>query len=167
MRWVITILIVHSATARAEAPAIESYGKDIALVDGASVGLFTGGIAILSYVDDKDIRIVGVVPCLIGGLGYWWLAPSLHAGRRGNVAVAASAGLRVLLPIGGVVLGKNLGRCPGGGTECHRADVGALLGLVAGVGAASTIDAIVLARSPVPYVAPTNGGTTVGIVGRF
>lgn len=141
--------------------------------DGTAAGLALGG---LSPISNKNETVIA-----LGALLFVAGAPSIHLihGERGKAL--GSLGIRIALPLIGVLVGERLG--PGdnvcathegdGGGCPPRATRGQLIG--AGIGAAVAIafDAVLLARTRVsdPGIAPHVGGAdstlTFGLGGAF
>lgn len=101
--------------------------------------------------------------------------PIVHAAHGNWVRALGSAGLRMGLPVVGVLLGAALEDCTSGDFCGAR---GATIGLSTGIGVAVAFDAAVLARetlrdepvaTPVvtPVVTTGKNGTWLGLSGRF
>jgi hypothetical protein len=173
-----------SLTAASPARADDSVGPS-ALPEGhpATGEVWYGGRTIAADL----IGAVAMVACA-GVLGaantsltaacpapYLLAAPIVH-GRRGYTGRAVlSFGLHVALPVAGVLIGEHVKSCTGDDNAwCNLPELG--VGLLAGMVAAATIDALIAyapagpaarSASVSPSVAFTRDGFGLGLVGRF
>ena len=159
------------------------YGYQTLIVDGASLGLVVGGIAIANHPGSSDS---GGSVALAGSVGYILGAPVVHW-MHGRIGPGfGSLGLRVGLPLAGLFWGAILGSA----VDSHRGELfndGAGIGFLAGMGSAILLDAALLAyekpsekekeayeeakaKHPVrwmPNLSPQKAGATVGVSGVF
>lgn len=176
-----TVLASTSAAARADEtppPAqtrTETYRGSIAIADATAMGVAIGGIA---------GRYDGV--WLLGLSSYIVAAPLIHGSNENPRGALASLGLRVALPVAGLIAGYQIGtdRCKSEPLGCEA--VYFFLGGVAGAVSASIIDIAFLAETEIevekhdpwalhagsinanPIVAPTrHAGLTLGLHGTF
>jgi hypothetical protein len=146
-------------TAPSDDAPVESYRWQTAAADGVTAMLFVGAFSSSRSQDQGTFTRIAL-------LNYGLTVPVIHAmhGRAGTAV--SSLALRIALPLAGMVLGG------GGGDD----DEGTTLvaGFLLGAGIAALIDTAWFARADdvperswTPVVAPTNGGMTVGLGGRF
>lgn len=167
---VLLVLLAPGSRARADTEPVH-YGHRVAAIDGITVGVFAGGAALVTQVD-SDVRYLGVLPMVLGTIGYVYMPPAIHATLDQIWTARASFAMRVLLPPAGIAITSQLRSCPdddGRSNTCQRTNMA--IGAGAGILVASAIDALLLARAdvPRPYVAPGGDGTgaSFGLMGRF
>lgn len=124
-------------TVRDRAAPRRSYAKHTLVVDAAALG------AVLLGAASDEGAMLG-----LGAAAYFFGAPIVHVAHRQGGRAWASIGLRVGLPLGGVLAGMVLA-C-GGDVAGDCAVGGAAVGGLLGVAGAVTLDASVLARKPLP-----------------
>lgn len=147
----------------------EHYGWKIGIVDllslaAAGAGLFMVMIAEIEASDSDeggpaDISS-GTLVLAVGTAGYLLGGPIIHGAHRNHGGVVKSLGLRVGLPLLGVLAGRLDADGDSSGAR------GAVAGLVAMI-----VDDTVVARRQIqvaPYAAPMrDGGVALGVSGRF
>lgn len=165
---VIAVLLASAGVARAERVETKRYGKTIAGVDAAAVGLMAaGGLVLSASTDDNPIGLtavgLGAVVYLGGGAVVHW-----RHGRAG--AASMSVADRLLVPFAAGGVGALVGKLHGKDREAGIGTLkGAAIGMGVGMGIAMAIDWLVLAREKrvTPVVQPTAGGAIAGVAGRF
>lgn len=192
-----------SSSARADDPApTRSYAWQTLAVDGAAVA--AGTTIVISAFATDQLHKPWVGPSVLASTGVYLVgAPAIHLAHGRPAAAAKSFGLRLVGPPVGLLIGGGIGLvagiivggCPGFGEgRCKRETAGQIvfgtgvgLGLLAGFGGPSVIDALVLAREPAPqsqsspvppaqtrttpFVTPSlallPGGGLAGVAGSF
>lgn len=154
--------------AREDGTTVVHYGRTIVLVDAIGAGLVTASL-VYSVNEKSDARYWGIPVFLVGGGLYIGLAAAVHKAHDNDAAATTTVVLRCALPLVGFFAGGKLLDCSGEEMGCRRGWIGAAVGASAGAIAATTIDAMFLAKTdvPAPYIAPATGGVTVGLTGRF
>lgn len=152
------------------------YGWQTFTADGVALGLLllAAGSATRESGNETG-TLVG-----LSGATYLFAAPVIHA-THGRVGMSfASAGVRVALPIGGMLAGLSAADCGSGSDEMFCGMGEAVVGFSIGVLSAVLIDGALFAwESPperaesanrvrvVPAVAPIRGGASAGVLGTF
>jgi hypothetical protein len=151
-----------------------SYARKTLIVDGVGGALLIGGFL-------AGDPILGLGLAAVGANVYAFGAPIVHFANRRYVGGFKSLGLRLSLPMLGLI-GSKIGpkdtlKCAGGAScpDSEDSTIGLVVGFGVGVLAAAVIDARFLARKRVidvaPAVAPTVGysraGLTFGVGGSF
>jgi hypothetical protein len=180
MRWLLVALtctLLVASTARGEEPAREPpvephwYGGSVLLADGLSLGLFAGGAAVTPSL------------AIAGAAGWVLAAPIIHASHAGFGHAAGSLGLRLGLPLLGMLLGAaavdGCWREPNASDACEAGmEVG---GFMLGAVVAEILDVAWLARDEHPIASPPapshptvqfaltprSGGAVLGLGGSF
>jgi hypothetical protein len=142
------------------------YGHQVLLVDAIGIALFSLGVA----RHEEGTVLLGTTVVLLG-------APTVHAFHNEGGNMLLSFPLRVLLPLGGFVLGTSVGGCT---WECGGpGDARITISLAMGAAAASIIDAVFIARTRpkkrrtvqppawAPQLGVTGNGFSAGISGWF
>ena len=145
----------------------EYYGGTIAVVDGISVGVLGGGIALIATQDSGGLRVLGIITTVIGAGGYIWGSPIVHYLRDRDELAKIDIGLRVIVPGLSAGIAAGVTPCPEGDGACDKRVIATLIAGAAGIVLVSALDIAVFAKRQVPYVAPTPGGATVGMVATF
>jgi hypothetical protein len=132
------------------------YGWQTLSTDGAALGFLVLSGALAS--DNSDSGGAGVDSFVLLGVGMYTLGgPIVHAAHQNWGAAAASLGLRVGLPLTGILFGSAVDTCgPKSDADVCEA-VGPAFGALLGMGAAIAIDAAALGYEEVPV---TSAATT-------
>jgi hypothetical protein len=150
------------------APALEpSYRGQTALVDAAAVGL----MVLAGSTNNQGLADAGLGTYLLG-------APIVHYAHHRPGRAAGSLALRVGLPVLGVIVGVKTHSCGGAGPDLCDEGPGAeaVVGLLAGMVAASVIDTAFLAKgdeAPTtrptwsPTIAARRDGVALGFAASF
>ena len=157
------------------------YGYQTLGVDGLALG-----VGALAPSSGAGFATAAITTYLVG-------APVIHLVHGSPGKALGDLAIRAGAPIAGACIGGVIGilaaRSNDGVARLEGMEVGGAYGLVAGVGLAVALDAIVLARRDaaparesaaaappartaqsariMPTVAPTSGGATAGVVGAF
>ena len=133
------------------------YGWQTLSADGAALSFLTLGSALASD-GDSDAGRTGIDSFVVVGVGMYALGgPIVHAAHQNWGAAAASLGLRVGLPLAGILIGSGVDGCGAKSDADVCGAVGPALGALLGIGAAIAIDAAALGYEQVPA---TNAATT-------
>jgi hypothetical protein len=126
------------------------YGWQTLSADGAALGFLTLGSALASD-DDSDSGHTGIDSFVVVGVGMYALGgPIVHAAHQNWGAAAASLGLRVGLPLAGILIGSGVDGCGAKRDPDVCGAVGPAFGALLGIGAAIAIDAAALGYEQVP-----------------
>src|SRR5688572_10925513 len=161
---VIVMLLVTTAFAEpptSREPTYENYGHQVVIVDAIGVAMFTGGTLYL-VKSESDERAWALVPMLLGGIIYTGGSAAFHDAHGNKSAAYGAPWLKAIVPTAGLFCGAMFTRRLGGNEVA-----GAIAGASIGVVTATTLDAVWIARAPVPVIAPVEGGATVGLVATF
>jgi hypothetical protein len=145
------------------------YGWQTLLADGAGIAALAGCATLL---ENKAGQPFCVAPFLLAG-------PAVHLAHDRPARAVISFALNAALPITGALIGAATADCGKDQFLCGLSETG--LGLMVGLVAAMTIDAVisfdseaapprpVARRAPtlLPTVALTSGGAGLGLAGRF
>lgn len=149
-------LVAPRDTPSEPTPVVDSYRLETFAVDATAVAL------IAASGKNSTVTVLGLSTYVLG-------APILHGVHGRGGSAVASIGLRVGIPIVTGMVGSAL---LSSSDHEEGAIAGAVLGGLAGMIAASTIDIAVLSKGDerprvMPSVAPTSGGMTFGLAGAF
>lgn len=200
-----TLVVSTSDVARADESSApppvptRSYAWQTLAVDGAGLAA-TGGIIAGAVAGDHDSN-GWVAPSLLASSAVYVLgAPAIHLAHDRGSAAGTSVALRVISPVAGILVGGSIGfvggllasGCKLNDSGCRNEKAGTIVfasglgvGALIGLGVPIVIDALYLAREPVPAtpspqsarsvkpkVVPRvdvlpNGGGFAGVAGTF
>jgi hypothetical protein len=133
------------------------YGWQTLSTDGAALGVLTLGGALVDNDNSESGRAVIGSFVGLGAGAYVFGGPIVHAAHQNWGAAAASLGLRVGLPLMGILIGSAVDSCGANNDSDLCGAVGPGFGLLLGISAAIAIDAGALGYEQVPA---TNAATT-------
>lgn len=169
----VVALLLVTAAARADSPPppeepfVESYRNTTLAMDGVGMGLTALGLG----GNVEVLALIGLPLYLVG-------PPLMHVSNGRPRRAVASVGMRVGLPLLGLVIGDSIPRDCGDTGDCNTSpSSGVLIGVGAGLVVASALDAIFLAEGDAPAAKlkttwrpvahSTRGGFALGIAGQF
>jgi hypothetical protein len=133
------------------------YGWQTLSADGATLGFLTLGGALVDNGNSESGRAVIGSFVVLGAGAYVFGGPIVHAAHQNWGAATASLGLRVGLPLMGILIGSAVDSCGANNDSDLCGAVGPGFGVLLGIGAAIAIDAAALGYEQVPA---TNAATT-------
>lgn len=144
------------------------YGWQTLISDGVSLSVTTVGLTL--FVNGAGAPDEGIAPspwftvggalAVIGAAGYVLAPLAIHSSHDRTAAAFGGAGLRLLLPLLGAEIG---GRVSCGSRSFCAASPGQAVGFIAGVVAASAIDAGLLAWDDARPAPPDTARATFGV----
>jgi hypothetical protein len=126
------------------------YGWQTLSTDGAAIGVLVLAGSLIHHDDTDSQRAVADSVLVLSAATYALGGPIVHAAHQQWGTAGASAGLRIGLPLTGILVGAALDRC-GPNTDSDTCGViGPSLGMLLGFSAAMAIDASALSYEQVP-----------------
>jgi hypothetical protein len=160
------------------------YGWQTLSTDGAAFSLLVLGGSLISNDNTDSGVVVTDSFVILSAASYALGGPIVHAAHQNWGTAAASLGLRVGLPLTGILIGSAADRCGANNDSDVCGAVGPGIGALLGIGAAIAIDATTLAydqvslasaattRQPLaaisaPFVVADAHRTMLGVMGTF
>jgi hypothetical protein len=128
------------------------YGWQTLSTDGAAFSLLVLGGSLISNDNTESGVVVTDSFVILSAASYVFGAPIVHAAHQNWGTAAASLGLRVGLPLTGILIGSAADRCGANNDSELCGAVGPGFGALLGISAAIAIDAAALAYEQAPLV---------------
>ncbi|HWZ87786.1 MAG TPA: hypothetical protein VNW92_03020 [Polyangiaceae bacterium] len=131
------------------------YGWQTLSTDGAAIGVLLLAGTFIRNDDTDSQRDAADSVLVLSAATYALGGPIVHVAHRQWGKAVTSTGLRIGLPVTGILIGAALDRCGPYSDSDTCGAIGPGVGMLLGIGAAIALDASALAYEPVPVASAT------------